>query len=191
MKITSIAAYILSDPRNGKAHWVSHFKVPHANELLLILKTDEGIEGFGLATSYTKIDPLVDALTNGLTDFIVGADPLSPEQIYQNIFSTSWKRISFERGWSREAIIRLSAAVDIACWDIIGKKAGLPLYQLMGGWRHEVPYYVTCAYYQDGKDLGALREEMEWLKSHGHTRFKAKIGGLSLEQDIKRLETIR
>jgi len=191
VKITSIAAYILSDPRNGKAHWVSHFKVPHANELLLILKTDEGIEGFGLATSYTKIDPLVDALTNGLTDFIVGADPLSPEQIYQNIFSTSWKRISFERGWSREAIIRLSAAVDIACWDIIGKKAGLPLYQLMGGWRHEVPYYVTCAYYQDGKDLGALREEMEWLKSHGHTRFKAKIGGLSLEQDIKRLETIR
>lgn len=191
MKITSITAYILSDPRNGKAHWVSHFKVPHANELLLILKTDEGIEGFGLATSYTKIDPLVDALTNGLTDFIVGADPLSPEQIYQNIFSTSWKRISFERGWSREAIIRLSAAVDVACWDIIGKKAGLPLYQLMGGWRHEVPYYVTCAYYQDGKDLGALREEMEWLKSHGHTRFKAKIGGLSLEQDIKRLETIR
>lgn len=191
MKITDIRAYVLSDPNNGKAHWVSHFRVPHANELLVILETDEGIEGFGLTTSYTKIDPLVDALTSGLADFIIGTDPLSPEQIYNNIFSTTWKRISFERGWSREAIVRLSAAIDIACWDIIGKKAGLPLYKLMGGWRHEVPYYVTCAYYQDGKDLGALRDEMEWLKSQGHTRFKAKIGGLSLGEDIQRLETIR
>ena len=191
MKITDIRAYVLSDPNNGKAHWVSHFRVPHANELLVILETDEGIEGFGLTTSYTKIDPLVDALTSGLADFIIGADPLSPEQIYNNIFSTTWKRISFERGWSREAIVRLSAAIDIACWDIIGKKAGLPLYKLMGGWRHEVPYHVTCAYYQDGKDLGALRDEMEWLKSQGHTRFKAKIGGLSLGEDIQRLETIR
>ena len=50
---------------------------------------------------------------------------------------------------------------------------------------------MTCAYYQDGKDLGALRDEMEWLKSQGHTRFKAKIGGLSLGEDIQRLETIR
>ena len=191
MKITDIRAYVLSDPNNGKAHWVSHFRVPHANELLVILETDEGIEGFGLTTSYTKIDPLVDALTSGLSDFIIGADPLSPEQIYNNIFSTTWKRISFERGWSREAIVRLSAAIDIACWDIIGKKARLPLYKLMGGWRHEVPYYVTCAYYQDGKDLSALRDEMEWLKSQGHTRFKAKIGGLSLGEDIQRLETIR
>lgn len=191
MKITDIRAYVLSDSNNGKAHWVSHFRVPHANELLVILETDEGIEGFGLTTSYTTIDPLVDALTSGLANFIIGADPLSPEQIYNNIFSTTWKRISFERGWSREAIVRLSAAIDIACWDIIGKKAGLPLYKLMGGWRHEVPYYVTCAYYQDGKDLGALRDEMEWLKSQGHTRFKAKIGGLSLGEDIQRLETIR
>lgn len=191
MKITDIRAYVLSDSNNGKAHWVSHFRVPHANELLVILETDEGIEGFGLTTSYTTIDPLVDALTSGLANFIIGADPLSPEQIYNNIFSTTWRRISFERGWSREGIVRLSAAIDIACWDIIGKKAGLPLYKLMGGWRHEVPYYVTCAYYQDGKDLGALRDEMEWLKSQGHTGFKAKIGGLSLGEDIQRLETIR
>ena len=191
MRITNIKAFVLGDPSDGKAHWVSHFRVPSANELLIILETDEGIEGFGLATSYTDISPLVYTLTTGLTDLIIGADPLSPEQIYNKIFSTSWKRISFERGWSREALVRLSAAVDIACWDIIGKRASLPLYQLMGGWCHEVPYYVTCAYYQDGKDLSALRDEMERLKSQGHTRFKAKIGGLSLESDIERLETIR
>ena len=45
MRITNIKAYVLSDPSDGKAHWVSHFKVPSANELLVILETDEGIEG--------------------------------------------------------------------------------------------------------------------------------------------------
>lgn len=191
MKITGIRAYVLSDPQEGKAHWVSHFKVPHANEILIVLETNEGIEGFGLATSYTNIQPLVDALKSGVAESIVDADPLAPERVYESIFSNSWHRISSEKGWSREALVKLSAAVDIACWDVIGKKANLPLYRLMGGWANEVPYYVTCAYYQDGKDLGALRAEIEWLKDQGHTRFKAKIGGLPLSDDIARLEVIR
>ena len=86
MRITNIKAFVLGDPSDGKAHWVSHFRVPSANELLVILETDEGIEGFGLATSYTDISPLVYTLTTGLTDLIIGSDPLSPEQIYNKNF---------------------------------------------------------------------------------------------------------
>ena len=72
--------------------------------------------------------------------------------------------------------MRISAAVDIACWDIIGKAAGLPLYRLFGGYRDEVPCYVTCAYYRDGKTLPELRDEMQMLKAQGHTGFKAQGG---------------
>src|SRR5262249_39798985 len=92
-----------------------------------------------------------------------------------------------EKGWSREAIIRISAAVDIACWDLVGKVAKLPLYRLFGGYRDEVPCYVTCAYYRDGKTLAELRDEMQMLKAQGHTGFKAKAGGAPLGEDLERL----
>ncbi|MDB5852010.1 MAG: mandelate racemase/muconate lactonizing enzyme family protein [Herminiimonas sp.] len=191
MKITRIEVYTLRDKSAGKPHWVSHFVVPHANEILVRLYTDEGIDGFGLATSYTSTDPIVHAFKSGIDELIVGADPLAPEQIYQKLFALTWQRMAHEKGWSREALVRISAAVDIACWDIIGKYARLPLYRLLGGFRSEVPYYVTCAYYQDGKGIPQLRDEMRKLLSQGHTRFKAKVGGLSLAEDIERLEAIR
>ncbi|HZP86173.1 MAG TPA: mandelate racemase/muconate lactonizing enzyme family protein [Burkholderiales bacterium] len=191
MKIIRMEAYALREPGPAKPHWVSHFKVPHANEILVKLITDEDIEGFGLATSYTSTAPIAHALTSGLAELIIGADPLAPEQVYQRLFALTWQRLSAEKGWTREALVRISAAVDIACWDIVGKAARMPLYRLLGGWRDEVPYYVTCAYYQEGKGLPELRDEMQRLLAQGHTRFKAKVGGLSLEKDIERLEVIR
>jgi D-galactarolactone cycloisomerase len=87
--------------------------------------------------------------------------------------------------------VRISAAVDIACWDIIGKVAGLPLYRLFGGFRDEVPCYVTCAYYRDGKTLSELRDEIQMLKAQGHTGFKAKAGGLPLAEDLERMALVR
>jgi L-alanine-DL-glutamate epimerase-like enolase superfamily enzyme len=69
--------------------------------------------------------------------------------------------------------------------------ARLPLRRLFGGYRDRVPYYVTCAYYRDGKDLVELRDEMQKLKGQGHTGFKVKVGGLTLAEDMNRLEVIR
>jgi L-alanine-DL-glutamate epimerase-like enolase superfamily enzyme len=189
--IDTIEIYALKGPEQKKPFWVSHFIVPNANELLVKIKTKDGIEGFGLATSYTDITPILKPFSNGLADFIVGMNPYQPEQIYNKIFNLTDTRISNEKKWSREALIRISSAVDIACWDLIGKKSGLPLYQLFGGFRDKVPCYVTCAYYQDGKDNVQLREEIEQLVADGHQGFKGKVGGLSLSEDIKRMEIIR
>ena len=191
MKITNLQVYILRAPDTGRPHWVSHFIVPKANEILVRLQTDEGIEGIGLATSYTPIEAAIHAFRSGIGDLIVGADPLAPEQLYQKLFGLTWQRLAHEKGWSREAIVRISSAVDIACWDIMGKAAGLPLYRLFGGYRSEVPAYVTCAYYRDGKDLIELRDEMQMLKTQGHTGFKAKAGGVPLREDMERLAVVR
>jgi D-galactarolactone cycloisomerase len=191
MKITGLDVHILRAPDTGRPHWVSHFIVPKANEILVRLRTDQGIEGFGLATSYTPIEAAIHAFRSGIGELIVGADPLAPEQLYQQLFSLTWKRKAHEKGWSREALVRISAAIDIACWDIIGKVAGLPLYRLFGGYRSEVPCYVTCAYYRDGKTLSELRDEMQMLKAQGHTGFKAKAGGVPLAEDMERLALIR
>ncbi|MBT6093826.1 MAG: mandelate racemase/muconate lactonizing enzyme family protein [Rhodospirillaceae bacterium] len=191
MKITKLDVFILRGPPDERPHWVSNFTVPTANEVLVRMQTDAGIEGFGLATSYTNAEPILHVFKSGIADRIVGQNPLTPERIYQDLFELTSKREAHEKGWGREALIRVSAAVDVACWDVIGKAAGLPLYQILGGYRDRVPYYVTCAYYRDGKDLAELRDELQKLKSEGHKGFKAKVGGLSLAEDIKRLEVIR
>ncbi len=191
MRITEFDVHVLSAPDDGRPHWVSHFIVPKANEILVRLRTDEGLEGIGIATSYTPIEAAVHAFRTGIGELIVGADPLAPERLYQSLFALTWQRLAHERGWSREALVRISAAVDIACWDLVGKAAGLPLYRLFGGFRKEVPCYVTCAYYRDGKDLGELRDEMHMLVGQGHTGFKAKAGGAPLAEDLRRLEVVR
>jgi D-galactarolactone cycloisomerase len=191
MKVVRLEAYVLRAPDTGRPHWVSHFIVPRANELLVRLHTDQGIEGIGQATSYGAIEPIVNAFRSGIAELIVGADPLAPERIYQRLFGLTSQRLAHEKGWSREALVRISAAVDIAVWDIVGKAAGLPLYRLFGGYRDEVPCYVTCAYYRDDKTLAELRDEIAMLKAQGHTGFKAKAGALPLAEDIERLALVR
>ncbi len=191
MKIASLQIYILRAPDTGRPHWVSHFIVPKANEILVRMQTDEGIEGIGIATSYTPIEAAIHAFRSGIAEQIVGADPLAPERLYQKLFALTWQRLAFEKGWSREALVRISAAVDIACWDVVGKVAGLPLYRLFGGYRDEVPCYVTCAYYRDGKTLSELRDEVQMLKAQGHQGFKAKAGGVPLAEDMERMALVR
>ena len=189
--IDGIEVYVLNNPKDVKPHWVSHFIVPTANELLIKIKTKNGNSGFGVATSYTDIKPIIKPFTNGLQDLVIGEDPFCPEKIYDKIFKLTDTRMSSEKGWSREALIRISAALDIACWDLIGKAANIPLYKLFGGYRNKVPVYVTCAYYRDGKDEIELRDELKKLIDIGHQSFKVKVGGLSIKEDAKRLETIR
>ena len=191
MKITRLEVFTLKAPQSGRPHWVSHFIVPTANEILVRIYTDEGIDGFGLATSYTPIDFAVKAFKSGIGDLIIGEDPLAPERVYKKLFALTTSRVASEKGWSREAVIRISSAIDIALWDIVGKAANLPLYRIFGGFRSEVPAYVTCAYYRDGKDDAELRDEVQKLVEQGHTGFKAKVGGLPLERDIERMALIR
>jgi L-alanine-DL-glutamate epimerase-like enolase superfamily enzyme len=190
-KIASLEALVLRAPDDVRPHWVSHFIAPRASEILLRMRTSDGVEGFGLATSYGGMTAIVDALRSGIGEQIIGMNPLAPERLYQKLSGLTSQRLAHEKGWAREALIRLAAAADIACWDIIGKMAGLPLHRLFGGYRDRVPCYVTCAYYRDDKDLVELRDEMQMLKAQGHTGFKAKAGGLPLGEDIKRLELVR
>ena len=190
-KIVALEVFVLRAPATGRPHWVSHFSVATANEILVRLRTSDGVEGLGLATSYASAEPVVQAFRAGVAEQILGMDPLAPERLHEKMLALTWGRPAHEKGWSREALIRIAAAVDIACWDIVGKLARLPLHRLFGGYRDRVPCYVTCAYYRDGKDLIELRDEMQMLTAQGHTGFKAKVGGLALAEDIKRLEVVR
>ena len=189
--IDNVEVYILTGPSEKRPHWVSHFIVPTANELLVKIKTKQGLEGFGIATNYSDINPIIEVFKTDFLEQIVGMDATCPEIIYEKIFNLTAQKLSFEKKWGKEALIRISAAIDIACWDLIGKASNFPLYKLFGGYRNKVPCYVTCAYYRDGKDNKELKDEIQMLLDQGHQGFKGKVGGLSLREDVDRMNIIR
>ena len=192
MKIEAIEVYILGGPaEESRPHWVSHYPVPAANELLVILRAEDGTTGFGLGSSNGPLDATAAMFADGLDEFIVGADARAPERLYAQLSALTWQRVAFEKGWGKPQLGLAAAAVDIAMWDLFGKLSGQPLYRLFGGHRDAVPCYVTCAYYREGKDEAELREEMQMLAAQGHRAFKAKIGGLEIDADMARLRAIR
>src|SRR6201988_3419653 len=135
---------------------------------------------------------MIQAFKSGIADLVLGEDAAAPERLYEKLFGLTSQRVAYEKGWGREPIIRILSAIDIACWDAIGKAANMALYRLFGGYRDTVPYYVTCAYYRDGKTIPEIiKDELQQLKSKGHRAFKAKVGGLPLKEDIARIEAIR
>ena len=128
MKITEVEVFLLTAPAEARPHWVSHFVVPTANDMLVRLRTDEGLDGFGLASSNTHLDAAARMFAEGYAELIVGADALAPERFYETLFALTWQRRAQEKGWSRASLVLASAAVDIAAWDLVGgPPAGLIL----------------------------------------------------------------
>ena len=204
LTISGIEVHALRGPKVDRPHWTSHFPVPTGNEIYVKLiasgRFEKKFEGIGFATSYTNLDPLIKPWQSRyFEDFILGSDALAPAALYHKLFNLTTDKVLFQRGWSREALIRLSAAVDIACWDIMGKVAGLPLWRLFGGYNTSnnvsVPCYATCGYYREGKTKEELGNELVTLlrmKPENHNAIKVKTGGgRTIQEDIDRLIYIR
>ena len=71
MRITEIEVYRLSGPPETRVHWVSHHMVRAANELLVLLRTDTGLSGFGLASG-GDLDAAASLFAEGLDEMIRG-----------------------------------------------------------------------------------------------------------------------
>jgi L-alanine-DL-glutamate epimerase-like enolase superfamily enzyme len=86
--------------------------------------------------------------------------------------------------------------IDMAVWDAVAKIAEQPLYRLLadryrGGEVDErVFVYAAGGYYQPGKDLRALQDEMRGYLDMGYSLVKMKIGGDSLSDDLRRIEAV-
>ncbi|MFQ5623237.1 MAG: mandelate racemase/muconate lactonizing enzyme family protein [Paracoccaceae bacterium] len=86
--------------------------------------------------------------------------------------------------------------VDMAAWDAAAKIEGVPLYRLLadryrdGVADEKVWVYAAGGYYAPGKGLGALKDEMRSYLERGYACVKMKIGGASLEQDLRRIEAV-
>jgi L-alanine-DL-glutamate epimerase-like enolase superfamily enzyme len=86
--------------------------------------------------------------------------------------------------------------VDMAIWDAVAKIAGVPLYRLLadrfrgGVAEKKVFVYAAGGYYYPEKGPSALQEEMQGYLDLGYSVVKIKIGGASLAEDLKRIESV-
>jgi L-alanine-DL-glutamate epimerase-like enolase superfamily enzyme len=86
--------------------------------------------------------------------------------------------------------------LDMAVWDAVAKIEGKPLYRVLadryrgGKYDERVFVYAAGGYYQPGKDLSALQDEMRGYLILGYNVVKMKIGGASLDDDLRRIEAV-
>jgi len=86
--------------------------------------------------------------------------------------------------------------LDMAVWDAVAKIAGKPLYRLLadryrgGQADDEVWVYAAGGYYYPGKDDAQLQAEMRSYRDRGYKVVKMKIGGASLDVDLRRIESV-
>ncbi|GAB3301948.1 mandelate racemase/muconate lactonizing enzyme family protein [Parasphingorhabdus pacifica] len=148
--------------------------------VLLELETDEGIVGLGEASAYPSAE-IVLAVFRSLEPLVLGEDPLTIERLIHRIdLVGTWHHIKA----SSPAI----AAVEMACWDILGKLSGQPLVNLFGGrFRDRVEYF----YYVARTDLDEVAEEGRRAAATGFGTCYIKAVHDDPRADIERVAALR
>ncbi len=158
---------------------IAYETVSHATNIILKLVTDSGITGWGcaapdLAVTGETAEDVINTIDNVLKPMLQGSSPFQIARITYDLKQLVPKPSS--------AI----AMVDMALYDIMARKADLPLYQLLGGFRHNIHTSITIG-------IVSLAETLEQAQKYlqdGFSILKLK-GGLSLNEDIEKVLKLR
>ena len=129
------------------------------------------------------MDASPDALVND------AGDNLDPHRIWQTLMTGE------KPGGHGERSVAVGV-IDMAVWDAVAKIASVPLWRLLadrynnGEADERVWVYAAGGYYQPGKDLAALQDEMRSYLDMGYRTVKMKIGGALLDEDLRRIEAV-
>ena len=145
---------------------------------LLTIRTDEGVDGHAfLGTSNRSAEMDALSLMTYLKPVVMGQDPLAREQLHETM-------IFLQNNTTMRAI----GAVDVALWDIGGKVAGLPLYQMLGSYRESIPAYVSSARLPT---VEAYAEEAAEMKAAGWAAYKIHPPAEDIHEDIEVCKAVR
>src|SRR4051812_8105832 len=136
-----------------------------------VLPSEPGLYGLGCATFTQRARAVETAVDRYLKPFLVGKDPALIEDTWQSMWVSSY--------WRNGPVLNNAiSGVDMALWDIMGKRANLPVYQLLGGkCRHAVDTYrhASGAKFQDvEKAVRGYRE-----KGYRHIRVQVAVPGMA------------
>jgi len=138
MKITDIKPY---------AVWIGH-----RNQLIVKVETDEGSYGWGESGFSGREQAVVGAIEH-YREWLIGRDPMRRGALWQEMYRSQY----FEGGRVLTAAI---SAIDIALYDIAGKKLGVPVYELLGGKHRDNVYTFATTSAQPGPEMIEQAKEL-------------------------------
>ena len=180
MRIVAIAVYQITMPLLGGEYvWAKGKRIDAADTTVIRIDTDEGVSGWGetcpLGANYLPSYP--DGIRSGvgfLASLLIGRD------------ATQIGAINRAMDFAMCGQLYVKSAIDVACWDILGKSVGLPVHGLLGGRQMAaMPMYRSISQ----TDPARMREAAEEFRAEGYTQFQLKVG-CAPEDDIRRIRAV-
>ena len=142
---------------------------PHGIELIVVkVETDQpGLYGVGCATFRQRAHAVIAAVNEYLDDFCRGKDVDNIEDIWQTTYVSSY--------WRNGPVLNNAlSGLDQALWDIKGKRAGMPVYQLLGG---KCRFAVDCYSHAHGRSPEEVADDAQRLIDQGFRHVRIQLGG--------------
>lgn len=133
MRIVAVNTHLVPIPAQTPYQWRQGLpgSEPALTGAIIQVITDAGIEGYAMTSRGVIVADIVE---RRLAPELIGADPLQKEWLWHRL----WELDRIE-----ELPLYALGLIDIALWDITGKVAGLPVHQLLGGFRTKIPAYAS------------------------------------------------
>ena len=135
------------------------------NLVFVRVKTDEGLEGVGECTLQNRHEGVLGFLKGAVRRHVLGSDPFNIEDLWLRMY-----RNDFWRGG--DIALSVLSSIELACWDIVGKALGQPVYRLLGGQcRDKVRAYAN-AWYTTARKPQEFARLAKGVVEKGYTAMK-------------------
>ncbi|UCH24274.1 MAG: mandelate racemase/muconate lactonizing enzyme family protein [Trueperaceae bacterium] len=161
----------------------SNLVITERDFVLVDVVVDGELRGTGFGFSRGGL--VAETIEQNLKPLLIGGDPFLSEQLWQEMYQKT--RYLGRKG----LLMRAISAVDIALWDARAKLLNAPLWQLLGGFRRDLPVYVAGGYYRQDATIASLEHEFAGYREAGYRGAKLNLGGAPLAEDIQRVAAVR
>ncbi len=157
--------------------------------LLVRVETEDGLVGWGEAASFAGSGRLAYAAVKQLEPMLKEHDSRYVPKVFDDCYHLT------QHYGRRGVVLSALSAIDVALWDIAGKRAQMPLFQLFGASRDRIRYYFNSGYYVPGESAkscwASLESSVAQAVERKATATKIKIGRFGLRDDCERIKRAR